>query len=226
MVLNFVISIVDRRHAAGIAAIYEEQGLPLTLGMLGRGTATRKMLDLYGLADTEKVMACTVADGETTKRLIHDARHRLYLDIPGNGIMAAVPLKSIGGGKTLAYLTDNKTPDSSLPEMDPAHELILIIANDGFSDTIMDAAREAGAGGGTVLHAKGTGARRAEKFFGVSLADEKEVILIVAKTEEKTAIMQSILEKAGPGTPAGSICFSLPVSAVAGLRLLEEDTHG
>lgn len=225
MVLNFVISIVDRRHAAGIASIYEEQGLPLTLGMLGRGTATRKMLDLYGLADTEKMLACTVADGETTKRLIHDARHRLYLDIPGNGIMAAVPLKSVGGGKTLAYLTDNKTPDRSLPELDPAHELIIIIANDGFSDDIMDAAREVGAGGGTVLHAKGTGAHRAEKFFGVSLADEKELILIVSKTAEKTAIMQSVLEKAGPGTTAGAICFSLPVSAVAGLRLLEEDTQ-
>lgn len=223
MVLNFVISIVDRRHAAGIASIYEEQGLPLTLGMLGRGTATQKMLDLYGLADTEKVLACTVADGETTKNLIHTARHRLYLDIPGNGIMVAIPLKSVGGGKTLAYLTDNKTPDKSLPELDLAHELIIIIANDGHSEPIMDAAREAGAGGGTVLHAKGTGAHKAEKFFGVSLADEKEMIIIVAKSGEKAAIMQSVLTACGPGTPAGAISFSLPVTAVAGLRLLEEE---
>lgn len=223
MVLNFVLSIVDRRHAAGIAAIYEEHGLPLTLGMLGRGTAGQKILDLYGLADTEKVLACTVADGETTRSLIRAARHRLYLDIPGNGIMAAVPVKSVGGGKTLAYLTDNRTPDKALPELDPKHELIVIIANDGYSEPIMDAAREAGAGGGTVLHAKGTGAHKAEKFFGVSLAEEKEMILIVAKSAEKTAIMQSVLEKTGPGSPAGAICFSLPVSGVAGLRLLEEE---
>ena len=222
MVLNFVISIVDRRHAAGIATIYEEQGLPLTLGMLGRGTATQKQLDLYGLADTEKMLACTVTDGETTRKLIHNARHRLYLDIPGNGIMVAVPLKSVGGGKTLAYLTDNKTPDKALPELDPAHELIVIIANDGYSNQIMDAARDAGAGGGTVLHAKGTGAHRAEKFFGVSLADEKEMILIVTKTSDKAAIMQAVMESSRPGTGAGAICFSLPVSAVAGLRLLEE----
>lgn len=223
MVLNFVLSIVDRRHAAGIAAIYEEHGLPLTLGMLGRGTATKSILDLYGLAATEKVLACTVADEENTRSLIRAARHRLYLDIPGNGIMAAVPIKSVGGGKTLAYLTDNKTPDRAQPVLDPKHELILIIANDGFSEPIMDAAREAGAGGGTVLHAKGTGARRAEKFFGVSLAEEKEMILIVAGTGQKAAIMQSVQEKTGPGTAAGAICFSLPVSAVAGLRLLEEE---
>lgn len=222
MVLNFVLSIVDRRHAAGIASIYEEQGLPLTLGMLGRGTATRKMLDLYGLADTEKVLACTVANGENTRQLIRAVRHRLYIDIPGNGIVVAVPIKSVGGGKTLSYLTDNQTPDKALPELDPAHELIVVIANDGHSEPIMDAAREAGAGGGTVLHAKGTGAKKAEKFFGVSLAEEKDLILIVAKSDEKTAIMQAILKENGPGSASGAICFSLPVSAVAGLRMLEE----
>ena len=222
MVLNFVLSIVDRRHAAGIAAIYEEHGLPLTLGMLGRGTATKSILDLYGLADTEKVLACTVANGALTRSLIRSARHRLYLDIPGNGIMAAVPIKSVGGGKTLAYLTDNQSPDKALPELDLKHELIIIIANDGYSEPIMDAAREAGAGGGTVLHAKGTGAKKAEKFFGVSLAEEKEMILIVAKSAEKAAIMQAVLKDTGPGSAAGAICFSLPVSAVAGLRLLEE----
>ena len=64
--------------------------------------------------------------------------------------------------------------------MDFSHELIMAIMNEGYSDTVMDAARSAGAGGGTVLHAKGTGRARAEKFFGVSLADEKDVVYINA----------------------------------------------
>ena len=78
-------------------------------------------------------------------------------------------------------------------------------------------------GGGTVLHAKGTGAARAEKFFGVSLADEKDMVYIIAYADEKAAILKSINEKAGPGTKAGAICFSLPISSVAGLRSREED---
>lgn len=69
-----------------------------------------------------------------------------------------------------------------------------------------------------MLHAKGTGSGRAEKFFGVTLADEKDVVYIVARSEEKAAIMKAIKENAGPGTPAGAICFSLPISSVAGLR--------
>ena len=75
---------------------------------------------------------------------------------------------------------------------------------------------------GTVLSAKGTGLVAAEKFLGISLAEEKEVLLIVARAEDKAAIMQSIIEKTGPGTPSGAICFSLPVSQVAGLRRIEE----
>ena len=103
------------------------------------------------------------------------------------------------------------------------HELIIVILNEGCSDWVMDAAREAGAGGGTVLHAKGTGAKRAEKFYGVSLAEEKDVVYIVAHRDEKAAIMKNINEKAGPGTTPGAICFSLPISSVAGLRAREED---
>jgi len=83
--------------------------------------------------------------------------------------------------------------------------------------------RAPGAGGGTVLHAKGTGGTRGEKFFSVSLADEKDMIYIIAHKDEKAAIMRSINEQAGPGTKAGAICFSLPISSVAGLRAREEN---
>ena len=92
-----------------------------------------------------------------------------------------------------------------------------------YADFVMDAARAAGAGGGTVLHAKGTGSRRGEKFFGVSLADEKDMVYIIAHADEKAAIMRAIHENAGPGTKAGAICFTLPISSVAGLREREKD---
>jgi len=89
--------------------------------------------------------------------------------------------------------------------------------------TVMDAARAAGAGGGTVLHAKGTGKGRGNTFFDLNIADEKDMVYIVAHADEKAAIMASINEKAGPDTRAGAICFSLPISSVAGLRARDND---
>lgn len=73
-----------------------------------------------------------------------------------------------------------------------------------------------------VLHGKGVGMKRAEQFLGVSLVSEKEVILIVARSEQKNSIMNSIMEKAGVTSKAGTIVFSLPVTSTAGLRSIED----
>lgn len=225
MQLSFMLCIVDRRRSEAYVSLCRSLGLPLTLSMLGRGTAMRAHLDLYGLEATQKAVVATVADGQNARRLFREAKRQLYLDIPGNGIMLALPIKSVGGGKTLAYLTDNRPLEAQAPPAGFKHELLVMILNEGYIDEVMDAAREAGAAGGTVLHAKGTGARQAQKFFGVSLADEKEVLLIVAKSTEKAGIMRAVIRAYGPDTPAGTVTFSLPISEVAGLRLLEDEQN-
>lgn len=97
------------------------------------------------------------------------------------------------------------------------HELILTIINRGFADLVMDAAKAAGASGGTVIHARGTGVHEAEKFFGIIVQPEKELVLILVDREKRNAIMTAIcshieLKEAGQG-----ISFSLPVDHVIGL---------
>ncbi|MBE5794667.1 MAG: P-II family nitrogen regulator [Clostridiales bacterium] len=221
MELNFVLTIVDRERAQTMETICQNLKLPLALTMLCQGTATSEHLSLYGLAQKEKALISTVADRDQTRKLMRAAKLRLFIDIPGNGIMMSVPIKSVGGGRTMAYLTDNKTPTGEKPSMVFSHELIYVILNEGASDQVMHAARSAGATGGTVLLGKGTGSRETGKFLGISLASEKDVVLIVAEAGKKAAIMKAIVEQAGPGTDAGAICFSLPVSQVAGLRQVE-----
>ena len=211
MELYYVITISDRDRAEILANIYQTAGTGMVLTKLGRGTATGEQLSSYGLDATEKAIVSTVADAEQTRQIFKLSKRRLFIDVPGNGVMMAIPLKSVAGGRT-----------GGKPAMDFSHELIMVIMNEGYSDTVMDAARSAGAGGGTVLHAKGTGRARAQKFFGVSLADEKDIVYIVAHADEKAAIMQAIADNAGPGTRAGAICFSLPISQVAGLRERDE----
>ncbi|MBE6919305.1 MAG: P-II family nitrogen regulator [Ruminococcaceae bacterium] len=223
MELNFLISVLDRDRADEMTAIYKEHNLPMVVTFLGRGTARSEELDLYGLQATEKAVVTAVADGEKTKQIMRSAKRKLFIDIPGNGVMMAVPVKSVGGGRTLAYLTDNTAPEGGAPQMQFDHELLVVILNQSYMDDVMNAARSAGAFGGTVLHAKGTGAKYAEKFFGVSLANEKEVILIASRSSEKAAIMRAIMEQTGPHTPAGAITFSLPISSVAGLRSVDKD---
>ena len=218
--MNFVISICSPGALGTLNAICEELELPLQMVLHGRGTAVRSMLDLLGIEDTEKRVVLTVANGQKTEQLIEAQKQRMFIGVPGHGLIAAVPIKSIGGGKTVAFLNGTQQPAKYTPELNYSYELIVAIANEGRTDQVMNAARAAGAAGGTVLHGKGTGSENAEKFYNVSIASEKEVILIVAKAEQKAGIMRAILEKAGPASEAGTIAFSLPTSEVAGFGLL------
>lgn len=74
-----------------------------------------------------------------------------------------------------------------------------------------------------MLHAKGTGMEGAQHFLGVTLAAEKEVIMIVVKKEQKNTIMKAIMEDAGLQSRAKAIVFSVPVTDTAGMRLTEEE---
>ena len=223
MELNLVMAIVNRDRRETFENICKNMKLPMTLTMLCQGTATMEHLSLYGLVPTEKALVSTVADGDTTQRLMRAAKLRMFIDIPGNGIMLSVPIKSVGGGRTMAYLTDNKSPSGGKPKMEFTHELIYVILNEGHSDEVMHAARSAGATGGTVLVGKGPGSTETGQFLGISLASEKDVVLIVSEAAKKADIMKAIVEQAGTQTPAGAICFSLPVTQVAGLRQVEPE---
>lgn len=220
--MNFVISVINPNMADRLNAICRDLDLPIAIELLGRGTATKNMLDMLGLSTREYHIIFTVADRARTASFIDEVRRQLYIDAPGHGIIVATPIKSVGGGKTLSYLNGGK-PAEGAPDININYEIILAIANEGYTDSVMDAAREAGARGGTVLHGKGTGSKDAEKFFNVSIASEKEVIMIVAKSSEKAEIMKSIINRAGTGTDAGAVVMSLPVTAVAGFGLLDNN---
>ena len=215
--VDLLIAITDRSRSEAFADWFQEQGATLVLTALGRGTATTEILDYLGLEATEKAVLLSVSP--RSPRMIRRAARDLWLDVPGNGIIMAVPVASIGGAATRDYLLHQEV-EESMEEKKLTHELVVVIANRGHTDMVMDAARAAGATGGTAVHAKGTGTDLAKKFFGVSIAEEKELILILTRTETRKPIMKAIMQEAGMKTEAQSLVFSLPVSDLAGLRQL------
>ena len=95
------------------------------------------------------------------------------------------------------------------------------IANGGYSDMVMEAASAAGAQGGTVLHTRAADAANGNKFFGMAITEEREMILLVTPAEKRAAIMQAIMEKAGAQSEAQSVVFSVALDEVAGLYSVE-----
>ena len=212
-----MITITDRSRCGEFAAWYQEQGIPLVLTALGSGTATTEILDCLGLEATEKAVLFCVAPH--SPQLVRRAEKALWLDVPGRGILMTVPVSSIGGAAARDYLLQQEAEKSMEKEI--THELLVVITNQGHTDMVMDAARAAGATGGTAVHAKGTGTELSKKFFGVSIAAEKELIFILTLEETRVPIMKAIMAQAGMQTEAQSLVFSLPVSDIAGLRRLD-----
>ena len=97
------------------------------------------------------------------------------------------------------------------------HEVVFCIVNSGFSEAVMDAAKKVGAKGGTVLNARGTAGKEAEQFFGISVQEEKEIVMILTSAECKNAILEKLYEEVGLNTAGQGIAFSLPVDGVVGL---------
>ena len=221
-------TIADRRRSDRYEDFFAANQVLVTLTAQGVGTASSQILDYMGIGESEKHVFFSVLPEHQAQDLLKNMNKILRLYIPGNGIAFTIPLSSFAGALALKYLTGNDhlghtEEDTSPMVQENNNELIIAITNHGYLDQVMDAARAAGARGGTVIHALGTGAASAEKFFGISIAREKDMIFIVTRTQDRNAIMKAMVAKAGEATKAHAIVFSLPVSSIAGLHLDEED---
>ena len=97
------------------------------------------------------------------------------------------------------------------------YEMVLCIVNAGFSELVMDAAREEGARGGTVIHARGTANKDAEQFFHIAIQPDKDIVLILVPSDIKDNVLHAIYRNAGLNSEGKGIAFSLPVDDVVGI---------
>lgn len=97
------------------------------------------------------------------------------------------------------------------------YEVILCIVNDGYTDAVMEAARNFGARGGTVIHARGTANPEAEQKFNITVQPEKEIVMILVEREVKDDILHALYKAVGLQTAGQGIAFCLPVDDVVGL---------
>ena len=228
--LCLLFTIIKRSDIKEYHDFFERNSVSVIYDTLGNGTAHEKTLALLGIEKNEKAVLVSLMTYPTLKKITRGLAIEMKIDLPDRGIAVAVPLSSVGGAKTLEYFSagqeidDNDGAEASENKevkMQTVQELIIAIYEKGYTDMVMDAAREAGAGGGTTIRAKGTGAG-AQRFFGLSLAEEKEMLFIVAPTEKRKEIMKAIMQKAGIDSKAHSLVFSLPVTESAGFRFSDE----
>ena len=223
--MYLLLAISTRQDQDAFLTLFHRHGVPCVYSAPCRGTVQEHTRNLLGLEETKKEAHVAFVTRNLADEVMDALTHELSIDLPGKGIALLVPLTSISGTTALTFYAGGHEHDEMIKEplpMETDKELIVIICENGHTEDVMKAARSAGAGGGTVVHSKGTGTALAQKFYGMTLAEEKEMIFVVAKSEHKKKIMQAVSDQAGLNTPARAVSFSLPVSQTAGLRFFED----
>jgi len=98
------------------------------------------------------------------------------------------------------------------------YECIFAILARGEADRVMNAAKKAGAKGGTIFFARGTGSHEAKTFFGITVETGREILMILCEESETEAILEAIVEAGRLKEPAAGIAFVVEVNRVVGLQ--------
>ena len=188
--------------------------LPFNTLVRGIGTATKNMLDFFGLVPSEKVILMSIIPDHMEKDILKELKNKMKLQEIGNGVGFTVPLSSSSKYVNEAFLT-KKEGEKMKTNVD--YHLILSIVQEGYADKVMNIAKKNGANGGTLIRGRGLGSKNSFKFFNMTIEPEKDVVLIVCDRESKNKIMEAILEKTGIKTKGQGICISLPVDSTVGI---------
>lgn len=176
-----------------------------------RSISDNAVLQFFGLGESDQDAVIIVTEGENLKPILDAMQNAAHEDKRLCGFAAVTGVSSV-----MKFMAENNRMEyykTGEQEMDrkTSHEMIFVIVNSGFADDVMAAARKAGAHGGTVLNARGTGKQEDVKFFGITIVPEKEILMIIAEKEKSAAIMDAVRALDCFATPGSGIVFSSDV---------------
>lgn len=210
-----------------ISRVMDFMKLPIYYQIRGQGTAPSELLDLCGLQGTMRILTLSILPKEMVHEVFQIFEHDLQLKKRGGGIAVTIPVTGMQDviRKILVERTNYSLPESQseVKKMIGAtnhinYSMIFVAANYGYSDEIIDAARRAGAKGGTILKGRRRGSENVMNFLGVPMQEEQEFSIIIVPQEKKTAVMVAISRECGLKTPAHGVILAVPVEETLGLE--------
>jgi hypothetical protein len=225
---KLLVVITDRGESRRLEDILREKRAHFYYMLNAVGTASSEILRTFGLSGSEKTVCICMAPAVKARRIMTSAADRLEFTRPGNGIAFYLPISGLSAvvtnalGRELEQLKERvdawMEKEQETAGEEARFELVLAIINQGFSDVLMAAARTAGARGGTIVHARRSGAEETKKFLGISLQEEKELVAIITARTHKKELMTALSQVCGANTDAQGVMLSLPVEGCEGIR--------
>ena len=223
-ILRMLVIITDMPMERKVLKILDDFRVPVRYQFRGKGTANSEFLEICGLSEISRAITTGFVRRSSVHGIFRDLDEKMRIREKGRGIAFTVPINGLQS-YLLKKLEENR-PDIAEEngernekdmKEDISYAMILTACSQGYSGEVMEAARRAGATGGTIMKSRRQGPEEPLKFLGVSIQEEQEVVSIIVPREIKKKVMREISEKCGCRTPAKGIILSLPVDEIIGL---------
>lgn len=208
--VEVVAAVVDVEQGEKVLRIYREEQAPVDFVCMAHGTARTEMLDLLGIGETAKAIVMCMVSRQTGVRLLKRLGRELEMRYPGRGIAFAIPITGIGlrWHKLLTAADEEQKEVSRMHETEKndGFDVVAVVMERGYTNVAMDAARKAGARGGTVISARGVAENEVKRFFGIEIQAEKEIVFLVVRAVRKQQVMTALIRAVGNEDPQSWHC--------------------
>ncbi|MDI9518482.1 MAG: P-II family nitrogen regulator [Erysipelotrichaceae bacterium] len=210
--IELIFVIVNKGIACKIVKESKKCGVKGATTTMGKGTASNKLLNYIGLGDIRREIVLMVAPSDIANTAIDVLNKKFEFSKPNHGIAFTTTVSKVFG--TTSCQTEDNYMKGSEKQM---YNLITIIVEKGNAEDVMDAAKKAGAKGGTIVNARGSGIHETTTLFNMEIEPEKEIVLIISKKEETDPIVNKIQEDFNIDEPGKGIVFIQDINKAYGL---------
>ena len=209
-----IYAIVNYGIASRVLQKAKKIGVSGSTIFLGRGTVNNSLLKFLSLYDERKEILLMGTDQYTANYALEELNKNFRFDKPNHGIAFITSMCEMVGAWCCMGEHNKKQETGANKSM---YQLIITIVNRGKAEDVVEAARAAGANGGTIINARGSGVNETSKLFNMEIEPEKEMVMIIAHKEIAKNVVSSIRKKLEIDQPNNGIVFIQDIKKAYGI---------
>lgn len=213
---RFVVTITNLGNDKKIKEVFDLSKVGIVFACHGQGTAPSAIMDMFGLSGREKIITAGFIDKKGTAGFFKHLEEKLSFSQKGHGISFTMAPISMQSQIMSTINTENVQGDEGQMKEQTPYVAILAAVAGGFSEEVVEAARSAGARGGTIMKGMRDTSHEISESLGMPLMDEQDFVLILVSREIKNEVMNAITAKCGINTEAHGIVSAFALDEVFG----------
>jgi hypothetical protein len=213
--LMVLFSIVQPDTGKKLIKELKNRGINMHFQFVGYGTAPTEMMDIFGLGSNDKDIILSMASKKAINSLMANFGNSFSSYTKYGGLL--IVLNVLAVNRLVAEVLNHDLPEEiSLQEEavmknEHKHYLVMITVNRGYTDSVMEVAKKAGATGGTVIKGRLAESEKLNAITEMELDEERESIIILAPADVSARILEDVNEKYGLRSKARGILCAVPV---------------